>query len=75
MCPSHEHKGETLQEHSCRDPVGSMEEPTAMVEEGKDLGCRESFTTKTTIVKAKTLSTSHPEVGNVSQYSTEWILG
>ena len=75
MCSSHEHKGETLQGHSWRDPFGSMEEPPAMVEKGKDLGCRESFTTKTTISKAKTKSTSYPEVANVSQYSTEWILG
>ena len=75
MCPSHEHRGETLQEHSFRDPFGSMEEPPAMVEEGIDLGCRESFTTKTTISKAQTESTSYPAVANVSQHSTECILG
>ena len=70
MWPSHEYRGETLQEHSCHDPCGSMEEPPAMVEEGKDLGCRESFMTKTTISQTKTESTSYPEVANVSQYST-----
>ena len=46
MFQSHEHRGETLKEHSCRDPFGSMKEPPAMAEEGEDIGCHESITTK-----------------------------
>ena len=45
MCQIHDQRYETLKEHSCHDPFGSMKEPPAMAEEGEDLGCHESITT------------------------------
>ena len=37
---------ETHKDLSCRDPFGSMKEPPAVAEEGEDIGCHESITTK-----------------------------